>query len=1612
MNEELSSLIDELVAKGASEEEIDIIVQDYLSKNQVTQQPIAATPQEPKSLGFFGSIKEAFSSMFDASQQEVDPNAPAPVDPFVNAVKRGVAAGQQANILNPKTTVTPEGIEQLSELQKEQQLPTSEAFQKFNSSKTFGEAAQALADDPITVILELTAQSLASQATHGAPIIAERAMQGGIMGGTVGSVVPGIGTVGGFTGGIGSGFVSGMAETSYDLEYAGKFIEILLESGLDVQNPQALKAAFENDELMEKAAEKANLKAVPIWLFDLVSGGLAGRLTATPAKSIAGKFAQGVGEFAVQGALGGSGELAGQLVAGEEINPAAIIGEMVGELGTTPVEVAVGVSSINKKMQQSRQIINEIGDTGDAQLNAEIDESANIPEPQKQELVKEQITQQIEEKQSEQEQEFKQVESEVISNLDKEPEQIIEEQKAEQEKNSPEYQEAVRRIAELTEDLKNTERTTEESREIFGRLEEAKAALRKIAPVNSANSAKKKTPIQKQIEDTTGVTKPEKSIKMTPNEAIKFRVQEFYKGMQEGIYKGKDLSNELVTKVQEAIKESPLNPKQVSTILTKVKKTNLFTPGSISKLNDFIDKVSTDAVYADKVSTATELNDFVKGRVKNSPPQEKLAFKLYSSLDPQEVNIDDHIRVGQVIKESSKPVDKRIPLRLAEVQDYLNTATEEIYRKEFGKPSSKMTAEQKYNAVQEKRFRDKEQADLDAMSEELGLTFEERQMLLESDMSVEEGITDENKKAKIKEKYVNIARTIKPQLDNVKSDHPNLADIKEVNPKDLEVKDLKKYIETVDRIVYNGDFGDSSDVAAMGAAQRGIRELLASGISERIHDLSDIETDVTASLSQILKKVTGFSDGGAKLQLYSGMKGLSDGHAYSVEAGERITNLLNNLHERFTKLYGSKKNGFTTESIYRQGIYTTLIKYDAAVDPNEFLNETAKKAVETSIQSYRDAPDSKTANVIEALYNPFKGLKTIKEVQAKMEQIDPAGKKVVDAIIDFYTDFKELVRQYNESSQSDFSQDIINYAGETNVFQVGTKGGDYSVEYKAGTLKPKRIDSSKRFTGKVPKGSTVDFNLHAKVTRHVQKLTFQLQADKYIRQVDYFAKQKEQVLKIFGKKEGDEKSAKIAENIYTKLFDNKTGFYKFFLDNSEGIGTPKTKGEQDIAKIMTSLHKVAYSASLSGITQAPKQYTVLFSTAVNLGKDAYMVATSITEIAKNKDSFKELIKGDSVSTRGKESSVVNLGDMWDAADVLRTENTIKKILGRNFPDYVNKRFNSAWGGLKVLVRTDASAAQISWLSYYKKHLKDNGIEYTNLEEENKLRNTKERQESRAYAKQRVDETQVASNPAELARGVQTKTIPGQVLKANLIPFGGFNLSKKQRIATDLKLMRSGTPEQRAEAFQDFAGALAETAAFIGVKRGIQATWGTGLVLLAREAANLDDPEDEEEKEIRRKKQWVQNVTDGVVDMLPFLLLAPEPAKKALIDGVEGLIYWWHKTERPDLTKSEFEKETGIVMRDRPQYTTEKILDFAGNYGIMIENGIQGYELLLDQPAELSDEQEVLGDIGGLLHFGSMFGLVPADIRNPIVSEYAKQVKQAKEDNKGQKSSNKPKIIIR
>lgn len=265
-----------------------------------------------------------------------------------DAINRGILQGEQSNILNVgDEKLSDAQVENLASISKRLQdgsLPRSPAYEKFINSKGLGESLKALTESPQAagnIIAELTLESLAALITHGSM----RAGTGAVTGGTMGSIAPGIGTAAGAA----LGAVSGLGLSSLNLEYTGSILGSLQEAGVDITDADSLKKGFEDDEVMSDAKALALKRGVPIAVWDMMSAGVAGRITSQPAKSIIKKAGQIGAEMGLQAGMGMAGEGHAQATTGEPVNWSAILAEGIGEIGGGAPEVVAGTMARNQQ---------------------------------------------------------------------------------------------------------------------------------------------------------------------------------------------------------------------------------------------------------------------------------------------------------------------------------------------------------------------------------------------------------------------------------------------------------------------------------------------------------------------------------------------------------------------------------------------------------------------------------------------------------------------------------------------------------------------------------------------------------------------------------------------------------------------------------------------------------------------------------------------------------------------------------------------------------------------------------------------------------------------------------------------------------------------------------------------------------------------------------------------------------------------------------------------------------------------------------------------------------------------------------------------------------------
>ena len=229
------------------------------------------------------------------------------------------------------------------------------ATYRYHSSRNFQEIWNEFSNNPkgaIELAGEFAANSFSQMLPYGVKILALGTAAGAATGATIGAT----GFLGGATGivttaagariGASQGFRSAFSAVSLAMEYTNSVLEAVSNQGYDPLNSEELKEAFKNDEVWREGAEIGFKRGIPIAVIDLLAGQVAGRVFKVG--SVAGKgakLAAQVGERIVFDPLSeATGELAAQIVAGQEIDGKEIFAEAWGGFGSKAPLAAVNLA--------------------------------------------------------------------------------------------------------------------------------------------------------------------------------------------------------------------------------------------------------------------------------------------------------------------------------------------------------------------------------------------------------------------------------------------------------------------------------------------------------------------------------------------------------------------------------------------------------------------------------------------------------------------------------------------------------------------------------------------------------------------------------------------------------------------------------------------------------------------------------------------------------------------------------------------------------------------------------------------------------------------------------------------------------------------------------------------------------------------------------------------------------------------------------------------------------------------------------------------------------------------------------------------------------------------
>lgn len=202
------------------------------------------------------------------------------------------------------------------------------------ASKSFSDFWYYFSQKPVEFIMTVGAESLPQMA----PGIA-MAIPSGLAGGTRAAA-------------------SALGAGSFGVDYAAETLQALAAEGVDLKDPESIKRAVADKELMRRVGQAAFSHAAPVAALDTASGGLAG-LKLVPSKlALSGVKREALNLAAqapAQGVLGAAGEAAGGIAQGKpDLDAGQIMAEFFGEFAGAPVEVATMSAGQAREMYRQR----------------------------------------------------------------------------------------------------------------------------------------------------------------------------------------------------------------------------------------------------------------------------------------------------------------------------------------------------------------------------------------------------------------------------------------------------------------------------------------------------------------------------------------------------------------------------------------------------------------------------------------------------------------------------------------------------------------------------------------------------------------------------------------------------------------------------------------------------------------------------------------------------------------------------------------------------------------------------------------------------------------------------------------------------------------------------------------------------------------------------------------------------------------------------------------------------------------------------------------------------------------------------------------------------------
>jgi hypothetical protein len=959
----------------------------------------------------------------------------------------------------------------------------------------------------------------------------------------------------------------------------------------------------------------------------------------------------------------------------------------------------------------------------------------------------------------------------------------------------------------------------------------------------------------------------------------------------------------LVSAISAMVKDGKISTRQSNSIINKIGKVNLDNPVMVERLINYAEKVFLRADYQERLSEASKIRKSIRRALKSKELQAEVAgmAKMFTKVDPFLVeDIDQYISNAENVLNAVRPVrGLEVAIRqAADIAAINEFVTEQIELQEKNKKAELMAV---HNYLVESG----------AITEDM--TSKEMQEIIDIINTEESEINDPEKKMNfLKNRFEFMSGIIEKMIVN--NEDPFTEEPLDLTPRQkelmgqllkidmdrLSVKQAALVLEAMDNFMNNGI---TSGVEAVVKNYQGILNadrLAASGKRSRPlkmyfnKGIGKLFGEQFVSLPLLIERMfPGMKNG---LKLMSDM-GLTDVIRGAAKADYEHKQLVKQYTEQG---FYKQKNFMNAENVYERGMLAFLSRNLIGTETerrNEFTRRV--KIIEESIKELEAGSDAevKMADLYQKAYDKLKvSERDIDVIKANAEQMNlDAVDWMTNQWASKYDQLADIsLSVYNSILGSDTNYTPDRYKGlegadlelDEDLLSRGSafmSSLDYTNKNKSGVLiettRPKNL----------PKNRFISLDFDTNNFASLKGAMIDIETAPSIRQVDGF-------LKSDGYKKmvnGDDRRILTSRiNNYISSVKGKTNFNRDTLKSVE--------------RLANFLGSLGVGKALGGLDQAVKQTTpVIVNTIMNAGRFTPLNMDMNEAINRS---------GMPIANRGIESitAVESIDSLIDKKSTTAAE-AVKIV------EKISQMYMKA-----LLSKPDVWVARSSFVTYYQKYLRDNGMD-TDIDWKDHEWN----KEAMEYAQMMVDRQQNISDEKLAGKFLSSRDPMISVARKVVFPFATFILNQKARMHNDfIALFGSDvSTEDRAKAVKSLGGLAAEMITYQAIAYFIK------TMVYDNIAAYIVGDEEEEEKKERSffgikmtKKQW--NATKFPVKSFVSDLLSPLPLTDDLVSfGFDTMMENFPMITQEEITQSIKDQNDARALRGQEPMNAEQEANF-------------------------------------------------------------------------------------